>query len=102
MRNLQQFSVIFATDCSQLVKIVLEPKEWSASASYLEDIKILKRSFNSSELIHIPQTPNSKADSLIRRRENNHSLSFIWMRSYKFGLQSVNEYVYVADKRKKV
>ena len=27
MRNLRQFHVIFATDCSQLVKIVLEPEE---------------------------------------------------------------------------
>ena len=66
MRNLKQFTVTFATDCSQLVKMVSEPEEWPDFASYLEDIKFLKRSFNSSELIHIPRTQNSKADSLAR------------------------------------
>ena len=63
MRNLRQFNVTFKTDCSQLVKMVSEPEEWPAFASYLEDIKILKRSFHSSELIHIPMTHNSRADS---------------------------------------
>ena len=67
MRNLRQFSVTFATDFSQLVKMVSEPEEWPAFASYLEDITILKRSFNSSEIIHISRTHNSKADSLARR-----------------------------------
>ena len=64
MLNLKQFTVTFATDCSQLIKIVSEPKEWSIFASYLEDIKILKRSFNSLTIIHIPRTQNSKTDSL--------------------------------------
>ncbi|XP_056854813.1 uncharacterized protein LOC108842133 [Raphanus sativus] len=66
MRNLRQYNVTFATDCSQLVKMVSEPGEWPAFASYLEDIKSLKRSFNSSEIIHIPRTQNNKADSLAR------------------------------------
>ena len=66
MRNLRQSCVTFATDCAQLVKMVSEPEEWPAFASYLEDIKFLKRSFNSSEIIHIPRTHNSKADSLAR------------------------------------
>ena len=42
MRNLRQFQVTFATDCSQLVKMVSEPEEWPAFASYLEDVKIPK------------------------------------------------------------
>nr|VDD30508.1 unnamed protein product [Brassica oleracea] len=37
MKNLRQFQVTFATDCSQLVKMVSEPEEWPAFASYLED-----------------------------------------------------------------
>ena len=45
MRNLMQFTVTFATGCSQLVKMVSEPKEWPGFASYLEDIKILNKSF---------------------------------------------------------
>jgi len=48
MRDLRRFT--FATDCSQLTKMVSEPKEWPVFASYLEYIMILKRNFNSSEL----------------------------------------------------
>ena len=73
MRNLRQLNVTFATDCSQLVKMVSEPEEWPAFASYLEDIKLLKGSFNSSELIHIPRTQNSRADSLARSARNQPS-----------------------------
>ena len=49
-----------------MVKMVSEPEEWPAFTSYLDDITLLKRSFNSSEIIHIPRTHNSKADSLAR------------------------------------
>ena len=66
MRNLRQFTITFATDCSQLVKMVSEPEERPAFASYLKNIKILKRSFHSSELIHILRTHNSRVDSLAR------------------------------------
>ncbi|XP_013639425.1 PREDICTED: uncharacterized protein LOC106344632 [Brassica oleracea var. oleracea] len=73
MRNLRQFTVIFATDCSQLVKMVFEPEEWHAFASYLEDIKVLQSSFHSSELIHIPRTHNSRTNSLARSARKQHS-----------------------------
>ncbi|XP_033128225.1 uncharacterized protein LOC117125827 [Brassica rapa] len=66
MRNLRQFQVTFATDCSQLVKMVSEPEEWPAFASYLEDIKVLKESFLQSEIVHVSRTQNSRADSLAR------------------------------------
>uniref|UniRef100_A0A0D3DLB8 RNase H type-1 domain-containing protein n=1 Tax=Brassica oleracea var. oleracea TaxID=109376 RepID=A0A0D3DLB8_BRAOL len=66
MRNLRQFQVTFATDCSQLVKMVSEPEEWLAFASYLEDLKILKASFLRSEIIYVSRTHNTKADSLAR------------------------------------
>ena len=42
MKNLRQFQVTFATDYSQLVKMVLEPEELPTFVSYLEDIKLLK------------------------------------------------------------
>ena len=64
MKNLRQFTLIFATDCSQLVNMVSELEEWPAFASYLEDIELLRRSFNSSELIHIPRTQNIMVDRL--------------------------------------
>ena len=51
-------------DCSQFVKMVSEPKEWPAFDNYLEDIKLLKRSFLNSEIVHVPHTENQKADSL--------------------------------------
>lgn len=66
MRNLRQYQVTFVTDCSQLVKMVSEPEEWPAFASYLEDIKTLKESFTRSEIIHVPRTQNTKADNLAR------------------------------------
>ena len=66
MRNLRQFQVTFVTDCSQLVKMVSEPEEWPDFASYLEGLKVLKESFLRSEIIYIPRTQNTKADSLAR------------------------------------
>ena len=73
--NLRQFQVTFATNCSQLVKMVSEPEEWSAFANYLEDIKTLKESFTRSEIIYVPLTKNSKADSLARSARKQ--LSFV-------------------------
>ena len=73
MRNLRQLTVTFATNCSQLVKMVSEPEESPAFASYLEDIHVLKRSFYNSELIHIPHTQNSRADSLARSARKQSS-----------------------------
>ena len=67
MKNLRQFQVTFATDCSQLVKMVSEPEEWPAFADYLEDFKTLKENFMRSEIIHVPRTFNTMADSLARR-----------------------------------
>ncbi|KAL0670522.1 hypothetical protein Bca4012_033226 [Brassica carinata] len=46
--------------------MVSEPEDWPAFASYLEDIKVLKESFLRAEIIHVPRTQNSKADSLAR------------------------------------
>ena len=53
-------------DCSQFVKMVSEPKEWPAFDNYLEDIKLLKRSFLNSETVYVPWTKNQKGDSLAR------------------------------------
>ena len=41
MKNLRQFTVTFATDCSQLVNMVSESYEWPTFANYLEDKIIL-------------------------------------------------------------
>ena len=75
MQNLRQFLVIFATDCSQLVKMVSESEELPAFASYLEDIKILKESFNNSNIIHVHRTHNTQTDCLARSARKQ--LSFV-------------------------
>ena len=64
MKNSRQFQVTFATDCSQLVKMVSEPEELPAFESYLEDIKLLQRSFLNSDIVHVSRTENLQADSL--------------------------------------
>ncbi|KAL0668414.1 hypothetical protein Bca4012_031118 [Brassica carinata] len=63
----------FATDCSQLMKMVSKPEEWSAFESYLEDIKLLRSSFLNLDIIHVPRTVNLKADSLARSARNQPS-----------------------------
>ena len=73
MRNLHQFQVTFATDCFQLVKMLSEPEELPVFESYLEDIKTLKISFLSSEIIHVPRTENLQADSLARSARKQSS-----------------------------
>ena len=55
---------MFATDCSQVVKMVSQPDKWPAFANYLEDIKTMRESFLSSKIIHVPRTHNSKVDSI--------------------------------------
>ena len=74
MKNLRQFQVTFATDCSQLVKMVSEPEEWPAFASYLEDFNSLKESFSRAEIIYVSRTHNKKADSLARSARKVSSL----------------------------
>ena len=66
MKNLRQFQVTFAMDCSKLVKMVSEPEKWPAFANYLENIKNLREIFIRSEIIYVPRTQNSTADSLAR------------------------------------
>ena len=66
MNNLRQFQVTFATDYSQLVKMVSAPEEWPTFESYLENIKLLRRSFLNSEIVHVPRTENLRTDSLAR------------------------------------
>ena len=56
-----------------LVKMVSEPEKWPVFEAYLEDLKILKDSFSSSQIIHISRTQNKKADSLARSARRQSS-----------------------------
>lgn len=58
MKRLRQFHVIFATNCSQLVKMVSEPEEWSTFIVYLEEFQKLKNGYVAFQLKHIPRTHN--------------------------------------------
>ena len=75
MKNLRQFQVTFATDCSQLVKMVSEPEEWPVFESYLEDIELLKGSFLNSGIVCVPRKANLRTDSLARSARKQ--LSFV-------------------------
>ncbi|KAL0649894.1 hypothetical protein Bca4012_092585 [Brassica carinata] len=55
--------------------MVSEPEEWPAFGAYLEDIKLLRRSFHNSDIVHVPRTANQKADSLARGAR--HQPSFV-------------------------
>ena len=66
MKNLKQYWVMFTRDCSQLVKIVSESDEWPPFESYLKTIKLLRKSFTNSDMVHVPRTENIKADRLAR------------------------------------
>lgn len=70
MKNLRQFYVMFATNCFNLVKIVYEPGEWSAFASYLEEIQRIKESFSTFAITYVSQNQNTRAYSLARGAHN--------------------------------
>ena len=46
--------------------MVSEPEELPAFENYLEDIKLLRRSFLNSDIVHVPRPENLRADSLAR------------------------------------
>ncbi|KAL0722237.1 hypothetical protein Bca4012_036836 [Brassica carinata] len=69
-----QFSeVIFATDCSQLVKMVSSPEDWPAFATHMEEFSRSKIFFPSFKIIHIPRAQNTMADKLARGARSSPS-----------------------------
>ena len=100
-KNLRQFRVTFATYCSQLVKMVSEPEEWPVFGSYLEDIKLLRRSFFNSDIVHVPRTENQRAISLAHSARKQPSFVVHMDRSYWVSLQSQYESVNFLLSKKK-
>lgn len=70
MKNLIEFHVIFATDYSQLMKMVSDLEKLYAFKTYLEDIHILKKRFS---YLEISRTQNTRTDSLVRIAMNQSS-----------------------------
>ncbi|XP_010467994.1 PREDICTED: uncharacterized protein LOC104747994 [Camelina sativa] len=71
-------SVIFLTDCSDLVKIVSSPAEWPAFTPYLKDIQADIEEFATFSLVYVPRSQNGKTDNLARRvRSIPHLVTFV-------------------------
>ena len=66
MKTLDYSDVVFATDCSQLVKMAPSPDEWPAFATHLEEFRCSKSFFPSIKIRHIPRATNLVADKLAR------------------------------------
>ncbi|CAF1828637.1 unnamed protein product [Brassica napus] len=66
MKTLQFTEVVFATDCSQLVKMVSSPEEWPDFATHMEEFCRSKTFFPNFKIRHIPRAQNTMADKLAR------------------------------------
>ena len=66
MKTLQFPDVVFAMDCSQLVKMVSTPEEWTAFSTHLEEFNRSKIFFSEFRIRHIPRAQNTLADELAR------------------------------------
>lgn len=98
--NLRQFLVTFATDCSELMNIVLEPKKWSAFVTYLEGIQRLKESFTSVQILHVSRTQNTRTYTLARSaRSQPPYLVFIDVESPCLVNKVLILFVYADDKK---
>lgn len=73
MKTLQFSDVVFATDCSQLVKIVSTPEEWPAFSTHMEEFSRSKTFFPDFRIRHIPRVQNTLADKLARGARSSPS-----------------------------
>uniref|UniRef100_A0A0D3BH80 RNase H type-1 domain-containing protein n=1 Tax=Brassica oleracea var. oleracea TaxID=109376 RepID=A0A0D3BH80_BRAOL len=64
MKTLDFSYVVFAKDCSQLVKMVSSPGEWPAFATHMEEFQRSKSFFHSFKIQYIPRATNLVADKL--------------------------------------
>ncbi|CAA7014686.1 unnamed protein product [Microthlaspi erraticum] len=62
----RKLTIVFETDCSDVVKMVSKPEEWPAFAPILEEFCRCRMEFTSFSIVHIPRTKNTKADKLAR------------------------------------
>ncbi|XP_018453644.2 uncharacterized protein LOC108824751 [Raphanus sativus] len=76
MKVLNFSDVVFATDCSQLVKMVSSPGEWPAFATHLEEFQRSKTFFPTFTIRHIPRAQNQVADRLARGARRSPSAVF--------------------------
>ncbi|CDY39338.1 BnaC05g10410D [Brassica napus] len=70
MKTLRISEVVFATDCSQLVKMVSTPTEWPAFITQMEEFLRCKEFFHPLTIQYIPRAQNTMADKLARGARN--------------------------------
>ncbi|CAA7061636.1 unnamed protein product [Microthlaspi erraticum] len=66
MLRQNKLTIVFETDCSDVVKMVSKPEEWPAFATILEEFCRCKTEFISFSIVHISRKQNTKADKLAR------------------------------------
>ena len=76
MKIIDFSDVVFATNCSQLVKMVSSPDEWPAFATDLEEFRGSKSFFPSFKIQHIPRATNLVVGKLARGTRSSPSAVF--------------------------
>ncbi|CAA7037587.1 unnamed protein product [Microthlaspi erraticum] len=61
-----KLTVVFQTDCSDVVKMVSKPEEWPAFSLLLDEVDRCKKGFRSFAIMHIPKKENTKTHKLAR------------------------------------
>lgn len=59
-------SVLFETDCNQLVKLFQGIEEWPVMVEVIEEIRIISTSFSSFSIAFLPRGMNQRADCLAK------------------------------------
>ena len=73
MKTLQFSDVVFATDCSQLVKMVSTLEELPAFSTHMEEFSRIKTFFPDFRIRHISRTQNTLADKFACDAKNSPS-----------------------------
>ena len=73
MNTLQFSDVVFATDCSQLVKMVSTPDEWPTFSTHIEEFNRSKIFSHYLRIRHILRAYNTLTDKLARGAKNSPS-----------------------------
>ena len=76
MKTLDYSNVVFATNCSQLVKMVSSPDECPAFTTHLEEFRHSKTFFPSFNIRHIPRATNLMVDKLVHSARNSPTVVF--------------------------
>ena len=77
MKTLHISEVVFATDCSQLVKMVSTWTEWSAFTTHMEEFLRCKEYLPTFTIQHIPRAQNTMADKLARAKTEPSAMVYV-------------------------